>query len=156
MTRQSAQVEPRRSLLRGICLVVTGDQRLDQRKPATHPSRTVELPRRRPDTGVLSESIPLFFIARNRVSLWVAREAEGRTGGIFLLKTSALRFANRNSAPSGCATMFLAERLELDVENRGNRLMGWIGAALKAVAGHVPKYPPSIPITPRKEKGEWQ
>ena len=52
--------------------------------------------------------------------------------------------------------MFLAERLELDVENRGNRLMGWIGAALKAVARHIPEYPPSIPIMQRKQKGAWQ
>ena len=156
MTLRSAQVQPGRPLLRGICLVVKRDQpRFDQCRPAAQPSRMAELPRR-PDSGVLSKSIPLFFIARNRISLWVAREAEGRTGGIFLFKTSALRFAKRNSAPRGCATMFLAERLELDVENRGNRLMGWIGAALKAVARHIPEYPPSIPIMQRKQKGAWQ
>lgn len=156
MTLQSAQIEPGRPLLRGICLVVKRDQpRLDQRRPAAQPSRTAKFPCR-PHTGVLSESIPLFFIARNSVSLWVAREADGRTGGIFLFKTSALRFAKKNSAPKGCATMFLAERLELDVANRGNRLMGWIGAALQAAARFIPEYPPSIPITQKKQKGAWQ
>ena len=29
--------------------------------------------------------------------------------------------------------MFLAERLELDVENRGNRVIAWIGALLNLV-----------------------
>jgi hypothetical protein len=73
-----------------------------------------------------------------------------------LFKTSALRFAQRVSAPSGCATMLLAHRLELDVENRGNPLIGWLGAALNAVARYIPEYPPPIPITQKKPKGTWQ
>lgn len=89
---------------------------------------------------MLSESIPLFFIARNRAGLWIVREADGRTGGMFLFRTSALRFATKSSAPKGCATMFLAERLELDVENHGNPLMGWIGAALQGAARYIPQY----------------
>jgi hypothetical protein len=156
MIRESAHVQPGRPLLRGVCLVVRGNQPgLDQRKPAVPPGVTAKFPDR-PDFGVLSESIPLFFIARNRVGLWVAREAERHIGGIFLFKKSALRFARRISTPSGCATMFLAERFELDVENCGNRLIGWIGAALNVVARYIPEYPPQIPITQKKQKGAWQ
>ena len=66
-------------------------------------------------------------------------EAEGRTGDVFLFKNSALRFAKKNSGRSGCATMFLAERLELDVENQGNRLIAWIGTLLNLLTRYVPK-----------------
>jgi hypothetical protein len=110
---------------------------------------------RRPHSEVLSESIILFFIARNGVGLWIAREAEGRTGGIFLFKKSALRFAQQNNAASGCATMFLAERLELDVENRGNQLIGWIGGVLSLVAHYIPEYPPPLPMLEKRRKSEW-
>ena len=46
-----------------------------------------------------------------------------------------VRFAERSGGPRGCATMFLAEHLELDLENRGKRLIGWISAVLNAVHG---------------------
>jgi hypothetical protein len=85
----------------------------------------------RPDSDVLGSSIPLFFITRNKIGLWIAREAEGHTGGIFLFKRSALRFAKTSSGASGCATMSLANRLELDIENRGSRLVAWVAALLK-------------------------
>jgi hypothetical protein len=110
---------------------------------------------RRPQSDVLSESINLFFIARNGVGLWIAREAEGRTGGIFLFKKSALRFAQENSGGSGWATMFLAQRLELDVENCGNQLIGWIGGVLSLVAHYVPDYPPPLPMLEKRPKSEW-
>jgi hypothetical protein len=84
------------------------------------------------------------------------REAEGGTGGIFLFKRSALRFAERNSGARGCATMFLTERLELDLANRGNRLVGWIGAVLNVLARYIPEYPPPIPMGQKKQKGKWQ
>jgi hypothetical protein len=48
---------------------------LNQRKPAQAVGMTVNFPPR-PDCGVLSDSIPLFFIGSNRVGLWIAREAE--------------------------------------------------------------------------------
>jgi hypothetical protein len=83
----------------------------------------------RPGPEILSEEIPLFFIGRNADGFWVAREADGRIGGIFLRKQSALRFANRSSQPGGCATMFLSERFELDVENKGNPLVARLAAA---------------------------
>ena len=109
----------------------------------------------RPDSDVLSNSIPLFFIAQNKVGLWIAREAEGRTGGIFLFKRSALRFAKISSGASGCATMFLAKRLELDVENDGSRLVVWIGAVLKLLTRYVPEYPPPVLILDRRPKSKW-
>jgi len=72
------------------------------------------------DPGVLNASIPAFFIGRDRDGFWLARDARGQAGGIFLLESSALAFARRHSWPSGCATIFPSEPFELDVENRGN------------------------------------
>ena len=84
---------------------------------------------RRPAADVLSPAIPLIFIGRNRDGFWVARDADGHFGGIFLSKRSALRFADRHTRPAGCATMILSERFELDIENRGNPLVARLGAA---------------------------
>ncbi len=95
---------------------------------------------RRPDARVLNEAIPLFFIGRNQIRLWVAREAEGRKGGVFLFKKSALRFAARHSAPAGCATMFLRERFDLDVANEGGWLAAGLDALLRAAARIIPGY----------------
>ncbi|OKO81400.1 hypothetical protein AC629_25375 [Bradyrhizobium sp. NAS80.1] len=75
------------------------------------------------DPDVVSAAIPAFFIGRNSAGLWVAREANGRVGGLFLFKSSAIDFANRQSAPARCALVFPAETFELDVENRGNPLI---------------------------------
>jgi hypothetical protein len=72
------------------------------------------------DSSIISDAIPAFFIGRNRAGFWVAREAKGRIGGIFLLKSSALSFAHAQSAPTGCATIFPSEKFELDLENEGN------------------------------------
>jgi hypothetical protein len=103
----------------------------------------------RPDAEVLSESIPLFFVGRNEAGFWVAREADGRAGGTFLFRSSALRFAKRCGAPGGCATMFLAQRFELDLEEGGNRLVAWLAAVWRAGQRLIPAYPPPIPF-PRK------
>jgi len=86
------------------------------------PNRLVQFPKR-PDVAALSETIPLFFIALNNHGFWVAREADGRCGGLFLFRHFAVRFAQRKSSPAGCATMFLDEPLELDVANDGNRIV---------------------------------
>jgi hypothetical protein len=75
------------------------------------------------DPDVISTAIPAFFIGRNEAGLWVAREAHGRIGGLFLFKSSAVDFANRQSAPARCALVFPAETFELDLENRGNPLI---------------------------------
>ena len=87
------------------------------------PAAAAQLPRR-PDASALSEAIPLYFIGRNKIGLWVVREAEGRSGGLFFLKQSAVHFARRQSQPSGCAMMFLDEPIELDVaDQRGRHVM---------------------------------
>jgi hypothetical protein len=91
-----------------------------------------QLPRR-PDASALSEAIPLFYIGRNKSGLWVVREAAGGSGGLFLFKRSAARFARRQSEPDGCAMMFLAEPFELDVENQGDRFAGLFASAYKIV-----------------------
>jgi hypothetical protein len=86
----------------------------------------------------------------------MAREAEGRIGGVFLLKQSALRFAQKHSAPVGCATMFLTESIELDTENSGNPLVKWIDAVLSKLNQIVPAYLPAVPIYQKSRKGNWQ
>lgn len=100
---------------------------------AAHVAGLTKLPPR-PSAEVLSEAIPLFFIGRNEDGFWVARESDGRTGGIFLRKRSALRFANRSAQPGGCAIMFLSERLELDVENKGNSFVAHLAPAKRIVS----------------------
>jgi hypothetical protein len=75
------------------------------------------------DPDVVSASIPAFFIGRNTAGLWVAREANGRIGGLFLFRSSAVDFANRQSKPARCALVFPTETFELDIENRGNPLI---------------------------------
>jgi hypothetical protein len=109
MALQAAPSHLDRPPFHGICPPIEGNKpALNQRKPALAAGVIINFPPR-PDSGVLSKSIPLFFIARNRVGLWIAHMAEGRTGGIFLFKKSALRFAERNSAPIGCiAILFFA------------------------------------------------
>jgi hypothetical protein len=97
------------------------------------PAAVRRLPQR-PDPSILSEAIPLFFIGRNRDGFWIARDADGRLGGIFLRKQSALQFAKTNTQPAGCATMFLSERFELDIENKGNPLVARLGAARRFVS----------------------
>ncbi len=62
------------------------------------------------DPGIVNETIPAFFIGRNKDGLWLARDVRGKLGGIFLFESSALSFARRNSRPSGCATIFPSER----------------------------------------------
>jgi hypothetical protein len=88
------------------------------------------------DAAIVSEAIPAFFIGRNKQGFWVARGARGKIGGIFLLESSALSFARESCRPDGCATIFLSERFELDLENSGNPLVPylapWIALARRA------------------------
>jgi len=146
MTRSAAHSEPDGAPLRGICLVVKNQQpSRDRKRPLPAGDNVAKFPRR-PVTGVLSASIPLFFIGRNRSGLWIAREAEGRSGGIFLFKQSALRFAQMHGAPIGCATIILAERFELDVKNQGSALAAWLDKVSRRAKKIIPDYPPPIPI----------
>jgi hypothetical protein len=75
----------------------------------------------RPDASDLNAAIPLFYIGQNRKGAWVVREAEGRSGGLFLFKQWAVRFTRRQGESTGCAIMFLAEPLELDIDNHAGR-----------------------------------
>lgn len=86
------------------------------------------------DPDVISSAIPAFFIGRNKAGLWVAREARGRVGGLFLFKNSAIDFANRQSAPARCALVFPTETFELDVDNHGNPLIVLAEQATRLVA----------------------
>jgi len=85
------------------------------------------------DPGIVNETIPAFFIGRNREGFWVARDAKGKTGGVFLFENSALSFARRNSQPAGCARIFPQERFELDLENSGNPLVEYLGSLVHFV-----------------------
>ncbi len=66
----------------------------------------------RPYLNVLSETIPLFYICQNRHGFWVARDSEGRSGGLFLRKDFGSSFR---------AQAERARRLRDDVARRANR-----------------------------------
>ena len=91
-------------------------------------AKAIDLPQR-PDPSILSAAIPVFFIGRNGDGFWVARESEGKQGGVFLRRSSAVRFANQSVAPNGCAIMDLSHRFELDIQNNGNPCIAQIAAA---------------------------
>jgi hypothetical protein len=95
--------------------------------PADKPA-TVTAQFRPLDPGIVNETIPAFFIGRNKEGFWVARDVNGQIGGIFLLENSAVSFAKRNSEPAGCATIYPSERFELDLENRGNPFVVQLGS----------------------------
>ena len=78
------------------------------------------------DASIVSDAIPAFFIGRNRDGFWVARDAKGRNGGIFLLRASAVSFARALSGQTGCATIFPTDRFELDLKNSGNPLIPFL------------------------------
>jgi hypothetical protein len=101
------------------------------RKPSSEPLASDMLPKfehlaatpfQRPGREVLSEAIPVFFIGRNREGFWVARDANGKSGGLFWSREAAIRFA-RSVWPTGCATIFPQTRFELDIENGGHPLI---------------------------------
>jgi hypothetical protein len=106
-------------------------------------SQTAQLPPR-PDETVLSDSIPLFFIGRNRSGFWVARESRGRSGGLFLFRWSAARFARKKSSPRGCATMLVEPTIELDLPNQGNQLVEPIGTTIGVVGRRAPLVTPLL------------
>ena len=83
------------------------------------------------ESNVISGSIPAFFIGRNTSGLWVAREAKGKIGGLFVLRRSAIAFAHEHVRAASCATIFPAERFELDLENKGNPLASYLAPMLR-------------------------
>jgi hypothetical protein len=106
-----------------------------ERRLRQAPTGAIDFPKR-PDIDVLSEAIPLFYIGRNGKGLWVVRDAEGRRGGLFLSRRSAVRFAREESEPAGCALMFLKGRLELDVMTDG--VSGSFAAVVRAAEDRAP------------------
>jgi hypothetical protein len=92
------------------------------------------LPLQRPGADILNEAIPAFFIGRNRSDFWVARDADGKSGGLFWSREAALRYARR-ICPDGCATIFPQSRFELDIDNDGDPLISWLEAARKWFVG---------------------
>jgi hypothetical protein len=83
------------------------------------------------DPDIVNETIPAFFIGRNREGFWVARDVNGRIGGIFLFESSAVSFAKAKSGAAGCATVYLSEPFELDLENSGNPLIVQLASAIR-------------------------
>jgi hypothetical protein len=101
--------------------------------PAGEPA-VIPAPFQRLGSDILSDTIPAFFIGRNKEGFWVARDVNGRIGGIFLFENSALAFAKRSSRPAACATIYPSERFELDLENRGNPLVAALASLLRLTA----------------------
>jgi len=91
------------------------------------------------DPDIVNEAIPAFFIGRNSAGFWVAREVQGRIGGIFLLENSAVSFAKHNSRPAACATIYPTERFELDLENSGNPLLAQVGSLIRLARRFWPR-----------------
>jgi hypothetical protein len=106
-------------------------------KPRAVSGEICQLPGR-PDAAILSNAIPFFYIGRNRHGFWVAREAEGKIGGLFMCQRSALRFARKLSKPLGCATMLLNGPFELDIANHGSRIAVLLTAALEIATRRLP------------------
>jgi hypothetical protein len=132
--RQVATDTPRQAPRHSTATLERGGER-QPISPADQPA-TVTAPFRRLDPDILNETIPAFFVGRNREGFWVARDVNGRIGGIFLLENSALSFARRNSGAAGCATIYLSERFELDLKNQGNLLVVRLGS-WKRLAKHL-------------------
>ncbi len=123
---------PRQTAGRPAAATARDDERtgvLPAGKPATATAQFQPL-----DPGILNETIPAFFIGRNKEGFWIARDVNGRAGGIFLLEGSALSFARERSRPAGCATIYLSERFELDLENQGNPLISRLGSLMRLTA----------------------
>ena len=126
MQLRCTDLPPRQSPGRSTAAIEQDGERsgiLPADKPATVTAQFRPL-----DPGIINESIPAFFIGRNKEGFWVARDVNGQIGGIFLLENSAVSFARRNSEPAGCATIFPSERFELDLENRGNPFVVQLGS----------------------------
>jgi len=104
---------------------------LGARSPQIAPAATAPAWPHRPDPSVLSNSIPVFFIGKTRDGFWVARDAGGRCGGLFLRQHSAVQFARARTALQPCATMHLTDPFELDIANEGNPLIGCLRSAMQ-------------------------
>ena len=93
-----------------------------------------------PGPDVLNEATPVVFIGRDRDGFGVARDAGGKFGGLFWRKPSALRFAKRTAASTGCAAVFPQARFELDIENAGSPLVARAGSARLFPSRHIRQF----------------
>jgi hypothetical protein len=104
-------------------------------------SEPAAAPFQRPGPEVLSETIPVVFIGRNRDGFWVARDSDAKFGGLFWRKRAALDFARKsaeaNATAGGCAIVFPQGRFELDTPNHGNPLIAFLMAARRALPHRV-------------------
>jgi hypothetical protein len=141
MTGQFKQLKAvRLRLAGGADVAVASDPErhsMFRRGRAMAPGKASPFPHR-PDATVISESIPLFYIAQNKNGFWLAREANGRAGGLFLLKRSAEHFASANCRGAGCATIVLDGPFELDLPNKGGRLTALFDVAIDRTARRLP------------------
>ncbi len=136
----------------GFAIPAHGPRRDGRRAGYVAVARVNAFPRR-PDASVISAAIPLYYIARNNNGFWLARDAEGRDGGLFLSKRrAAARFAKESCEPAGCATMVLGETLELDVPNQGSRLAAAGDAAIDVVERGLPRFASFV----RTAIAEWR
>lgn len=129
----------------------SGENFNSRRRASGSVGSVVKFPKR-PDLTVLSETIPLFYIAQNSHGFWVARDAEGRCGGVFVLRRSAVRFARSKSAPAGCALMFLNDALDLDIANEGSRLVEPLSKAIDIARRRAPILADFVALA----VGEWR
>jgi hypothetical protein len=64
-----------------------------------------------------SRSIPRkashYLVGRNRAGQWVARDSDGRCGGLFASRTDALRFALREGEKTASAVVLVPHVLDL-------------------------------------------
>jgi hypothetical protein len=74
------------------------------------------------DPDIVSDAIPAFFIGRSKQGFWVARDANGQIGGIFLLESSALSFARSIAGPQGAQQYFRPGRSNSIAKTRAIRL----------------------------------
>jgi len=123
----------------GMLPAVAGSaRRLGTNREARPAPKVIDFPKR-PDLTVLNETIPLFYIGQNKKGLWVVREAEGRSGGLFLFRRTAVRFAREQSEATGCGLMFLNKPLELDIENCGSDIAEPLAATMDVAKRRAPR-----------------
>src|ERR1700730_2268150 len=69
-------------------------------RPFTAAESAMKFPRR-PDASLVNEAIPLFYIGRNMNGMWLVRQADGRSGGLFLFKQSSVSVVRLQNEQSG-------------------------------------------------------
>lgn len=58
----------------------------------------------------------LYYIGRNRAGRWVVRDATGRSGGVFIDRTQAIKFAMFENGRNPQAVIMVPGILELDLK----------------------------------------